>query len=206
VAQATNKENTMAKFTPRAAFAACMLALSLPAAAQREDGWPVWFAPGTTPINENAFVPKSASAQTLGARATVTTTGRMYGGFELTSQTTVYIAVRGNSLGTLGVTQNYLDYPRVRVYSGSGADLITDVSGRPGFNSCLSSVGAQAPVISYYANVRHQALHSDDGCVGLIMSAGAYTFTVDVSQAGVNSGDSSVPLSGDVLFEVTLNP
>jgi hypothetical protein len=193
---------------PTAALVASLLALSFPAAAQRSAGAPVWFGPGMTQINEvsDAGVPKSASAQTLGARGTVTTTARMYGGFELTAQTTVYIAVRGNSLGTLGVTQNYLDYPRVRIYNAAGADLITDVSGRPGFNSCISSVAAQAPVISYYANVRGQALHVDDGCVGLIMPAGPYTFTVDVSQAGVNSGASSVPLFGDVLFEVTLNP
>ena len=196
----------MARFAPRAAFAACMLALSVPADAQRLGGWPVWFAPGVIQINESVAVPKSASAQTLGSRATVTTSGRMYGGFELTSQTTVYIAVRGNSLGTLGVTTNYLDYPRVRVFNGAGVDLITDVSGRPGFNSCISGVSGQTPVISYYANVRHQALDVDDGCVGLILAAGLYTFTVDVSQAGVNSGASSVPLSGDVLFEVTLNP
>jgi hypothetical protein len=193
---------------PAAAFAACLLVLSLPAAAQRLGGVPVWFAPGMTQINEgsDAGVPKSASAQTLGARGTVTTTATLYGGFQLTGQTTVYIAVRGNSLGTLGVTQNYLDYPRVRIYNGAGADLISDVSGRPGFNSCVASVGASAPVISYYANVRGQALHVDDGCIGLIMPAGAYTFTVDASQAGVNSGASSVPLYGDVLFEVTLDP
>jgi hypothetical protein len=196
----------MPRFAPRAAFVACLLALSLPAAAQRHGGVPVWFAPGMAPITEASAVPKSASAQTLGARGTVTTTAPMYGGFELTGQTNVYIAVRGNSLGTLGVTQAYLDYPRVRVYNSAGADLISDVSGRPGFNSCLSSISAQSIVVSYYANVRGQPLHVDDGCVGLLLSAGAYTFTVDVSQAGVNSGASSVPLFGDVLFEVTLNP
>ena len=189
-----------------AAFAACLLVLSLPAAAQRLGGVPVWFAPGVTQINEEFGVPKSASAQTLGARGNVTTTATLFGGFELTNQTTVYIAVRGNSLGTLGVTQNYLDYPRVRLYNSAGADLISDVSNRPGFNSCIASVPAQAPVISYYTTVRGQALHADDGCVGLIMPAGVYTFTVDVSQAGVNSGGSSVPLFGEVLFEVTLNP
>jgi len=195
---------TNARFN--AVIATGLLAVSLPAAAQRLDGVPAWFAPGMTQINEAPGLPKAASAQTLGARATVTTTGTLYGGFSLTAQTTVYIAVRGNSLGTLGVTQNYLDYPRVRIYSAAGIDLITDVSGRPGFNSCIASVSAQAPVISYYANTRHQPLADDDGCVGLIMPAGAYSFTVDVSQAGVNSGASSVPLFGDVLFEVTLNP
>jgi hypothetical protein len=191
---------------PAAAFAACLLVLSLPAAAQRSASAPVWFGPGMTQINEAFGVPKSASAQTLGARGTVTTTAKLFGGFELSNQTTVYIAVRGNSLGTLGITQGYLDYPRVRVYNGAGTDLITDVSGRPGFNSCIASVAAQAPVISFYANVRQQALHVDDGCVGLIMPAGVYTFSVEASQAGVNSGASSVPLFGEVLFEVTLNP
>jgi hypothetical protein len=190
-----------------AAIAASLLALSIPAAARPGTSAAASATAGVIQINDAVDgVAKSASAQTLGARGTVTTSATLYGGFQLVSQTTVYIAVRGNSLGTLGVTQNYLDYPRVRIFDANGVDIITDVSARPGFNGCVSGNNINQPVVDYYANVRHQAMHIDDACAALIMNPGVYTFTVDASQAGVNSGASSVPLFGDVLFEVTLNP
>ena len=54
---------------------------------------------------------------------------RISGGFQLASSTTVYILVRGNSLSTLGVTSNYLDAPRVRLFNQAGQDLIFDNGG-----------------------------------------------------------------------------
>src|SRR6478609_1959930 len=74
-------------------------------------------------------VAKSASASSIAARATVTSSQTVFGGFALTNSATVYILVRGNSLGTLGVTQNYLDVPRVRIYNQAGADMYVDGNG-----------------------------------------------------------------------------
>jgi hypothetical protein len=151
---------------------------------------------------------KSASASSIAARATATSTQTVFGGFALAGAATVYILVRGNSLGTLGVTQNYLDLPRVRIYNQQGADMYVDGSGRAGFNYCLSSNSFNAPVINYYNNVRHAPASSDDACLADTFPAGVYTFTVTPSISNVTSppGDDSVPTSGEVLFEVTLGP
>jgi len=150
--------------------------------------------------------PKAVSTQTLGSRATVTSTDTAFGGFEIRSSATVYVLVRGNSLGTLGVTQDYLDLPRARLYNGSGQDIITDGLGRAGFNSCLAAVPLQQPVVNYYANVRHQAVADGDACVAVNLTAGVYTFSVTPSIPGKTSGLTSVPDFGQMLFEVTLAP
>ena len=142
-------------------------------------------------------VPKAASAQTLGARATVTPSATLFGGFEVTSAANVYILVRGNSLGSLGITQNFLDFPRVRVFNSAGADIAFE-GATPGFAGCSTSNSGEAAIRSYYAAIGIPA--SDfDACVSGSLSAGAYTFTVTPST-------SSVPSSGQVLFEVKLNP
>ena len=154
-----------------------------------------------------AAEPKAGSAQTLASRAVVTPSQTLYGGFQITQQTSVLLLVRGNSLGSLGVTNNFLDAPRVRLYNSLGQDLLADSTGRVGFNSCVSSVEGQASVVNYYQNVRGQPVHSRDACAGVILTPAAYTFTVTPSIAGVTTtiGTSS-PSSGEVLFEVTLNP
>jgi hypothetical protein len=151
-------------------------------------------------------LPKAASAQSFGSRGTVTSSATMYGAFQITQRTTVYILVRGNSLQTLGVTNNYLDAPRVRLYDAGGSDLVTDGT-RPGFNACVSSNEFNVAVVSYYQNVRNQPVNERDGCLGVILDAGVYTFSVTPSIPGVTTttGQSN-PASGEVLFEITLNP
>jgi len=146
------------------------------------------------------LVDKAASARTLGSRATVTPSVTMYGGFELAAPATVYILVRGNSLGTLGITQGFLDRPRVRIYNAAGQDLVTDNAGRPGFNFCTGTT--DQAVITYYNN-RGAPASANDACIAADFGAGAFTFTVTPSTAG---GITSSPSSGEVLFEITLGP
>ena len=148
-------------------------------------------------------VPKALSAQTLGARAVVTPTAFLSGGFEIRAQGDVYIVVRGNSLGTLGITQNFLDAPRVRLFNQQGQDLITDASGNVGFNACVSGSTFGGPVVNFYQNVRGAPVQLRDACLAVNLPVGVYTFGVTPSPA---SGANSVPSSGEVLFEVTLNP
>jgi hypothetical protein len=154
-----------------------------------------------------AFIDKSASASTVASRATATTANTVYGGFELAASAVVYILVRGNSLGTLGVTQNFLDAPRVRVYDGQGRDLITDNAGRAGFNGCDSTASSSASVFSYYQSVRGQPPSLRDSCTSLPVTPGAYTFSVTPSVPGVTTtSTTSTPSAGEILFEVTLGP
>ena len=151
-------------------------------------------------------IPKAASAQTIAARAVASPSQTVFGGFQLAQAATVMVLVRGNSLGTLNVTSNFLDAPRVRLYNAAGADLIFDDLGVAGANQCLSSVAAQAPVVAYYQNVRGQPVQQRDFCVIATFPAGAYTFTVTPSIQGVTSGLQSTRTTGELLFEVTLGP
>jgi hypothetical protein len=157
----------------------------------------------------NSGVPfeKSMSTRTLGSRATVTSSAPMYGGFEVATSGSIYILVRGNSLGTLGVTQAYLDAPRVRIFNSLGQDLLSQ-GGFQGFNSCLASnTTTDLPVLNYYQNVRGQPAHSFDACFYGIFTSGVFTFQVTPSIVGTTSGSiQSVPTFGEVLFEITLNP
>jgi hypothetical protein len=146
-------------------------------------------------------VDKAATVSTLGARATATSSATVYGGFTLSFATNVYILVRGNSLGTLGITQGYLDLPRLRLYNAAGGDLVFDNAGRPGFNRCTSST--DAAVVNFYA-ARGAPVSSNDACIGANFAAGTYTFTV--TPTNIPGGANSVPLFGDVLFEVILGP
>lgn len=190
-----------------AAGAAGLLAISqLAAASTGLAGAGTWMGPSQASM-ESGAMPKAASAQSFGSRGTVTPNATMYGAFQLTNQTIVYVLVRGNSLQTLGVTNNFLDAPRVRIFNQAGQDLINDSTGRGGFNECVSSNEFSAPVVSYYQNVRGQPVHSRDACIGATFPAGVYTFTVTPSIPGVttNTGQSN-PGSGEVLFEITLNP
>ena len=139
--------------------------------------------------------------KTLGSRATASPTATLYGGFTLGSAASIYILVRGNSLGTLAVTPNFLDSPRVRLYNSQNQDLLSDSLGA-GFAGCTSNVSSAAPVASYYTSVRGQSAHARDACTAQTLAAGTYTFTVRPSDSGAISS----PATGEILFEVTLNP
>lgn len=144
------------------------------------------------------------NAKVLGSRGIVSSAATLYGGFELGTASRVYILVRGNSLGTLGVTPAYLDSPRVRLYNASGGDMVSQ-GGLPGFNDCLASnTETDLPVVNYYAGVRGQPVDGRDSCYTAFFAAGAYTFSVTPSVAGSTSSRTSVPSSGSVLFEVSL--
>lgn len=182
------------------AIAACLAASHAVHAEGLADFEKGRFAEGVTPLSADA-VDKAASSRSVGARSTVTLTATAYGGFELAAPATVYILVRGNSLGTLGVTQNYLDFPRLRLFNSAGADLVFDVAGRPGFNRCTSST--DQAVINFYA-ARGAPVNINDACIGANFSAGAFTFTVVPTPASL--GSASVPSSGEILFEAVLGP
>ena len=109
------------------------------------------------------------AAKTLGSRATVTPAVTLFGGFELASASTIYILVRGNSLGTLGITQGFLDSPRVRLFNGQGQEVLFT----GGFTGCSSSVNSGGPVVTYYTSVRGQPPHARDACTSQTLAAGA---------------------------------
>ena len=146
-----------------------------------------------------ATTPPSATTsgaflRTIGTRGTVTTSATMFGGFTLDNAATVIIAVRGPSLQTLGATQNPLDAPGLRLFDAAGRDLLLNTSGGVTVSTCL----ATNTTAIYYANVRGQPLDARDTCIGArTLPAGVYTFTIVPG---------STDPSGEVLFEVTLNP
>ena len=100
-----------------AAIAAC-LAVSQANAGAVDETAKARFAGGISSVVEG-LTDKAASTRSLGSRATGSTSLTVYGGFELQTSANVYILVRGNSLGTLGVTQGYLDRPRFRIYNAA---------------------------------------------------------------------------------------
>lgn len=157
------------------------------------------FGPSTPPPSYRAGI----STNSLGARGTVSSSATMYGGFELGARSQVFILVRGNSLGSLGVTQGFLDAPRVRLYNQQGSDLVSQ-GGLSGFNGCVSTnTTTDLPIINYYAQVRGAPVNSRDSCYATTLNAGAYTFTVTPSINGVTSNSAiSAPSAGEVLFEV----
>jgi hypothetical protein len=169
---------------------------------------PISLETGVSVSEKLGSIEKAASTNSVASRAFVSPTTTVYGGFELATSATVYILVRGNSLGTLGVTNMYLDAPRVRLYNSQGQDLIADGTGRAGFNACVASnTTTDLPVINYYQNVRGQATHARDTCLAMTAPAGVYTFSVTPSLVGLTTnGTSSTPSSGEILFEVTLGP
>ena len=145
------------------------------------------------------------TTKTLGSRGTVTSGATLYGGFEIMSTSTVLFLVRGNSLGTLGVTQGFLDAPRVRIYNQSGADLVSQ-GGLAGFNGCsVDNVLTDYPVMYLY-QVRNQPVHARDSCyTSYSLAPGVYTFSITPSISGVTSNTLfSSPSAGEVLFEVTM--
>jgi hypothetical protein len=184
----------------RTVSAIAFLGLSIPAWADlaATEGISA-LAPARDSAEKDGPVAKAAGVQVLGSRATIDATGPLYGGFYLTATTDVYILVRGNSLGTLGVTQAYLDAPRVRVFNSAGTDLITDIFGNPGFNGCSSTGQFSAPVFTLYTN-RGQPPHDRDACTAHSFPAGGYSFSV------LPTAGQSAPSIGEVLFEISFNP
>jgi hypothetical protein len=155
-------------------------------------------APQADDINGAHAIAWSASAgtrlNTIGTRGSVTTAATMYGGFTLANATDVMIAVRGPSLQTLGVTQNPLDAPGLRLFDAAGKDLLFNANGGVGVATCLATNGTAV----YYATTRGQPLNARDTCTSSRnLPAGAYTFTIVPT---------STDASGEVLFEVTFNP
>ena len=143
------------------------------------------------------------STTSAGARGTVSGSAPMYGGFSVASSARVYILVRGNSLGSLGVTNAYMDAPRVRLYNAAGTDLVSQ-NGMAGFNFCASSnVTTDLPVIQLYQG-RGQPVSSRDGCYTTVLGAGTYTFSVTPSTFANSASTTSSTGVGEVLFEVTL--
>jgi len=157
---------------------------------------------------DESGAPKSASASTVGARAVSSNSQTVFGGFELSQTATVYILVRGNSMGTLGITSNYLDAPHVRIFNAANQDMVTQ-SGYAGFNDCDPTSSSDAAVYNYYS-ARGIAPSTRDTCLAGIFNAGAYTFSVTPSLLNVNnalrSSGTSGPSAGEILFEVKLGP
>jgi hypothetical protein len=126
----------------------------------------------------------------------VVSSGAIFGGFTLINPANVLIAVRGTSLQTLGITQNPLNNPGLRLYDSANRDLLTNTAGGVEVSAC----GATNTTAIYYANVRGLPLSPNDSCANArILPAGVYTFSI-TRPSGSNAA------SGDALFEVTLNP
>ena len=146
---------------------------------------------------------RGVATRSLGARATVSGSATAFGGFSVATSARVYILVRGNSLGSLGVTQAYMDAPRVRLYNAAGSDLVSQ-AGMAGFNFCVSSnTTTDLPVVQLYQG-RGQPVHPRDSCYTTVLGAGSYTFSVTPSNGATSASTSSTTFSGEVLFEVTL--
>jgi len=168
-------------------------ALSLARNGPNATNSPQNYAGQTATIQVAVQNANGAPLNTIGSRGTVTTAAPMYGGFTLVNAATVMIAVRGPSLQTLGVTQNPLDAPGLRIFDGAGADLLFNSGGAPGIAACPASNTTAA----YYAGVRGQPLDARDACSSSTsLPAGVYTFTISPTSTDTN---------GEVLFEVTFN-
>ena len=140
----------------------------------------------------------SVALKTIGSRATVAAGKTMYGGFTLQQQGTVFLAVRGPSLATLGVTTDALGRPALRLFDAAGADLLQNASGGVAVGGC----SATNQTAIYYATTRGQALDANDACTTpRTLQAGVYTFTINPSSNASAPG----PKSGEVLFEVTFS-
>jgi hypothetical protein len=144
-------------------------------------------------FNPDSGMILGGSVSTIGSRGAVSGAAAMYGGFTLDHNARVAIAVRGPSLQTLGITQNPLDAPGLRLYDASGKDLLLNSSGGAGVATCPATNSTAV----YYANVRGQPLHARDSCIAArVLEGGVYTFSIVPT--------SSDP-AGEVLFEVTFD-
>jgi len=151
----------------------------------------------TALFNVPPVAPTDARLATIGTRATVGAGSLVFGGFTVSGspsvRQTVYIVVRGPSLQTLGITQNPLDLPGLRVFDSLGADVLTNVNGGHGVTTCPAS----HTVATFYRTVRGQELGANDTCVSVSLGGGVYTFTIEPMSADT---------AGEVLFEVLYNP
>jgi hypothetical protein len=132
-----------------------------------------------------------ASLAQFASRATLTPSGTVYGAFALVNPSSLYIAVRGPSLGTLGVSANPHTHPKLNLFNASGTPLVSS-------NLCNGTSSDQLAVLSYYQS-RGAPLTANDPCLGYVsttLPAGVYTFQV-VPDASAASN------SGEVLFETT---
>jgi len=140
-------------------------------------------------------LPTDARLGSIGTRATVAAGALVYGGFTISglaaTKQNVFIVVRGPSLQTLGVTQDPLDLPGLRVFDAAGNDVLNNAAGGHGVTTCA----AAHPVATLYRTTR-QALDANDSCVSVSLGGGTYTFTIEPTAADT---------SGEVLFEVLYN-
>jgi hypothetical protein len=171
--------------------AALLLAAAVPAAAEVPHTPGIFGGDSAVTLDAtvmNSLLAKSASTSSVASRGTVNSAITMYGGFEPAVRYSAIIVIRGPSLGTLGITQNYLDSPLACVYSGS-TQLVCA-------NSCAGATFQ--PVRDYYANVRQAPLSTRDACiVASQLPAGAYTFTINPSSISTRTGE--------ILFEVLMD-
>lgn len=126
------------------------------------------------------------------SRGTVTPGSPLYGGFELASTTRLFIAVRGPSLSTLGVSVNALSHPQVGLYSASGELLVSS-------NQCGGDTAEAQQIMTYYQDVRKAPLDPNDACLvfdSTPLAAGTYTFIISPDSSAAAS-------SGEVLFETS---
>ena len=146
----------------------------------------------TTELYETSQAGSTTRVAQFASRATVTPAQTVYGAFVLADQAKLLIAVRGPSLGILGVSSSPHPHPYLNLYSGSGQLVASS-------NQCSGATADNAAVVSFYQNVRNQSLSANDACLGYVSSylpAGIYTFQI-VPDPSVQSS------SGEVLFEVT---
>jgi hypothetical protein len=180
----------MAYLNRRDVLVAAFLAVSMPVAAEVPDGAGIFGGDSGVAIDAQtmkSLLAKAASTSSVASRGTVTSGITMYGGFEPAVRYSAIIVIRGPSLGSLGITQNYLDSPLACVFSGT-TQLVCA-------NTC--SGATFQPVRDYYANVRQAPLSTRDSCiVASKLPAGAYTFTINPSSISNRTGE--------VLFEVLI--
>lgn len=146
----------------------------------------------TTELFEAGYAGTTTRVAQFASRATVTPSLSVYGAFVLADPAKLFIAVRGPSLGVLGVSPNPHPHPYLNLFTGSGQLVASS-------NQCAGATADNAAVVAFYRDVRQQALSTNDACLGYVTStlpAGIYTFYI--------VPDPSVPSSsGEVLFEVT---
>lgn len=145
-----------------------------------------------TELFETGYAGTTTRVAQFASRATVTPSQSVYGAFVLADPAKLFIAVRGPSLGVLGVSPNPHPHPYLNLFTGSGQLVASS-------NQCAGATADNAAVVAFYRDVRQQALSTNDACLGYVTSAlpaGIYTFYI-VPDPSVSSS------SGEVLFEVT---
>lgn len=143
-------------------------------------------------LAQQAFASSGAMLLQFASRATLTPQASVYGSFVIVNPTNLYIAVRGPSLQTLGVSANAHPHPSLGLYNSAGVLVASS-------NQCSGSTPDNAAVVNYYSQVRGAPLSANDACLGFVSSAlpaGVYSFMITPDSSTPNS-------SGEVLFETT---